>query len=164
LPLYSLAKLLLPVIAHRGRLREAIVLVRVELTPRSKSLRGSWKETCQRCLERLRLCIYVDKDLVLPPMGTGGPVETFFVVASTDMQRVNVMMNRICDQVGALPQLKASGTLRVMAETIPGPPATDPRTLEQQIWGVADHVTEIIQQGLWNGHNLTEKENHENAH
>jgi len=164
LPLYSLAKLLLPVIAHRGRLREAIVLVRVELTPRSKSLRGSWKETCQRCLERLRLCIYVDKDLVLPPMGTGGPVETFFVVASTDMQRVNVMMNRIRDQVGALPQLKASGTLRVMAETIPGPPATDPRTLEQQIWGVADHVTEIIQQGLWNGHNLTEKEKHENAH
>ena len=68
LPLYSLAKLLLPVITVRGRLREDIVLVRVELTPLSKALRGSWKEVCQRCLERLRLCIYVDKDLVLPPM------------------------------------------------------------------------------------------------
>jgi K+-sensing histidine kinase KdpD len=35
LPLYSLAKLLLPVITHLGRLREAMVLVRVELTPLS---------------------------------------------------------------------------------------------------------------------------------
>ena len=88
LPLYSLPKLLLPVITHHGRLRESIVLVRVELTPLPNALRGSWKETCQQCLELLRVCIYVDKDLVLPRMGTNGPVETFFVVASTDMNRV----------------------------------------------------------------------------
>ena len=87
LPFYSLSKLLFPVITHQGRLRDAMVLVRVELTPRSKALRGSWKETCQRCLERLRLCIFVDKDLVLPPMGTSGAVETFFVVASTGMEQ-----------------------------------------------------------------------------
>jgi hypothetical protein len=159
LPFYSLAKLLLPVITHQGRLRDAVVLVRVELTPRSKALRGSWKETCQRCLERLRLCIFVDKDLVLPPMGTSGAVKTFFVVASTDMKRVSIMMDRIHEQVGALPQLKASGTLRVTAETIPGALAADPRTLEQQVWGAADYVTEIIQQGLWRKQNFTEKEN-----
>ncbi len=164
LPLYSLAKLLLPAIAHQGRLRKSIVLVRVELTPLSKTLRGSWKETCQRCLDLLRRCIYVDKDLVLPPMGTSGLVETFFVVASTDMEKVGIMMNRIRDQVGALPELKASGTLRVTAEPIPGPPVPDPRTLEQQIWSVADRVTEIIQQDLWSRPNFTEKENHDNAH
>jgi len=164
LPLYSLPKLLLPVISHLGRLRDSIVLVHVELTPLSNSLRGSWKETCQRCLELLRLCIHVDKDLVLPRMGTSGLVETFFVVASTGMDRIGIMMDRIRGQVGALPQLKASGTLRVTAEPIPGPPAADPRTLEQQVWGVADYVTEIIQQGLWNRHNFREKENHENAH
>jgi hypothetical protein len=44
--------------------------------------------------------------------------------------------------------LKASGTLHVTAEIIPVPPAGDPRTVEQQVWGVADSVTEIIQQGL----------------
>ena len=166
LPLYSLAKLLFPVITHQGRLREAIVLVRVDLTPLSKSLRGSWKETCQKCLELLRQCIYVDKDLVLPPMGTSGPVETFFVVASTNMERVSIMMDRIRDQVGALPKLKASGTVRVTAEPIvtPGPPAADPRTVEQQVWGAADYVTAIIQQGLWSRPSFIEKENQENAH
>jgi signal transduction histidine kinase len=148
LPLYSLAKLLFPVISQQGRLRESIVLVRVELTPLSTALRGGWKETCQRCLDLLRRCIYVDKDLVLPPTGNSGPVETFFVVASTDMKRVTIMMDRIRAQVGALPQLKTGGTLRVTAETIPAPPFADARTLEQQIWGVADYVTEIIQRGL----------------
>jgi hypothetical protein len=64
------------------------------------------------------------------------------------MEKVNIMMERIRDQVGGLPKLKSSGTLRVTAETIPGPPAADPRTLEQQVWGVADFVTELVQQGL----------------
>jgi signal transduction histidine kinase len=164
LPLYSLAKLLLPVITHQGRLRDALVLVRVELTPLATALRGSWKEVCQRSLERLRQCVYVDKDLVLPPMETGGTGETFFVVASTDMERVNIMMDRIRGQVGTLPKLKASGTLRVTAETIPVRTAADPRTLDQQVWGIADHVTEAIQQGLWSKPNSTEKENHAHAY
>jgi signal transduction histidine kinase len=160
LPLYSLAKLLLPVITHKGRLREGIVLVRVALTPLSKALRGTWKETCQKCLEILRLCIYVDKDLVLPPLETNGEEETFFVVASTDMGHVNIMVERIREQVGALPKLKASGTLRVTVEMIPSPPAIDPRTVEQQVWGVADCVTEIIQHDLASKQHINEKEKH----
>ena len=159
LPLYSLAKLLLPVITHQGRLRRDIVLVRVELTPLSKALRGSWKEVCQRCLERLRQCIYVDKDLVLPAMEISGATESLFVVASTNMEKVNIMMDRIREQLGALPKLKASGSLLVTAEEIPGPPAADPRTLEQQVWGVADYVSEIIQQDLRRGQHFIEKEN-----
>jgi hypothetical protein len=97
-------------------------------------------------------------------MGAASPVETFFVVASTDMEHVSILMDRVRSQVGALPQLKASGILRVTAEAIPAAPAADPRTLEQQVFGVADYVTEIIQQGLWSRHDLTEKENHKNAH
>jgi signal transduction histidine kinase len=117
LPLFSLAKLLLPVITYQERLRDSIVLVRVELTPRANSLGGSWKETCQRCLELLRRCIFVDKDLVLPSTGSG-PGETFFVVASTDMAHVDIMMERIRNQMSALPRLKTSGTLRVTVEKI----------------------------------------------
>jgi signal transduction histidine kinase len=159
LPLYSLAKLLTPAITHQGRLREEIVLVRVELTPLTKALRGSWKEACQKSLERLRQCVYVDKDLVLPPTESGGAVETFYVVASTGMDRVNIMLDRIRDQVGGLPKLKASGTLCVTAEPVPGAPAVDVRTVEQQVWGVADYVTGIIQHGHWSNNNFTEKEN-----
>jgi signal transduction histidine kinase len=163
LPLYSLAKLLFPVITHQGQLRSELALVRLELTPLSKSIRGSWKETCQQALEVLRRCIFVDKDVVLPPTGSNGPIQTFFVLASIDLTKAGIMMDRVRDQVGKLPQLKASGTMRVMAEKIPGVPEGDSRTLEQQVWGVADYVTEIIQQGLWTKPNVTEKENELNA-
>ena len=167
LPLYSLSKLLLPVITYQGQLRKELVLLRVELTPLSKFPRGAWRETCQQCLEALRRCIFVDKDLVLPPTGSSNPIETFFVVASTDMQKVTILMDRIRDQVGRLPQLKANGTMRVVAEMIPATPAVDPRTLEQQVWGVADYVTDIVQQGLWSkpnsNHNDNDKEKTVNA-
>jgi hypothetical protein len=147
LPLYSLGRLLLPVISHLGSLRPSIVLIRIELTP-LKELRGTWKETCRRCLEALRRCIYVDKDLILPPMGTSGPIEEFFVVASTDMDRVGVVIDRIRDQIGGLPQFQTSGTLRITAEKIPGPLPTDSRILELQVLDVADRVTEMIQPRL----------------
>jgi signal transduction histidine kinase len=164
LPFYSLAKLLFPVITLKGHLRESLVLVRVELTPRTRALRGSWKEVCGESLERLRHCVHVDKDLVLPPMESSGAEENFFVVASTDMERATIMMARIYEQLGALPKLKASGTLRVTAEAIPGADARDARTLEQQVWGVADYATEVIQQGQRSRQQNREKENDQHAH
>ena len=85
LPLYSLAKLLFPVITYEGRLREAVVLVKVELTPLPGVIRSRWKEVCEQCLETLRRCVYVDKDLVLPVTGSVGLSETFFAAASTDL-------------------------------------------------------------------------------
>ena len=173
LPLFSLAKLLLPVITFQGRLRDSIVLVRVELTPLANSLGGSWKETCQRCLDLLRRCIFVDKDLVLPSTGGSGPSETFFVVASTDMAHVDIMIERIRAQVLALPRLQASSTLRVTAEKIYCPASDDlrsddlksddPRSVEERVAGVAACVTEIIQHSLKSKPNINQKETHENA-
>jgi signal transduction histidine kinase len=163
LPLYSLSRLLFPVITNQGHLRKDLVLVRVELRPLTKSLRGTWKETCHKSLELLRHCTYPDKDLVLPAMGTSGSVETFFVVASADMNSVSVMMDRIAEQIGGLPQLKATGTVRVSAEMIPSAPPSDPRTLEQKVWAVSDYVAEIVQQGLHTNQNLTPKENDKHA-
>jgi nitrogen-specific signal transduction histidine kinase len=157
LPLYSLAKLLFPVITHEGRLREALALVRLDLTPLSSLARGNWRETCTQCLDLLGRCVYVDKDLVLPAMATGGPQETFFVVASTEMQRVPIMTTRIRQQIGALPQLKTSGTLRVTARALPLPSMPEAKTLEQQVELVADRVTEAVLLDLGCKHSFTGK-------
>ena len=97
LPVYSLAKLLFPVITHQERLRNAIVLVRVHLKPLARPVRGNWKEVCRESLELLRRCVFVDKDLVLPAIATNGPEDTFYVVASTDMGHVNIMITCIIE-------------------------------------------------------------------
>jgi sigma-B regulation protein RsbU (phosphoserine phosphatase) len=164
LPTYSLNKLLAPIIIYQERLRPAFVLVRVELTPLCTPPRGNWKEMWQQCLEIVRRCVYLDKDLLLPPMGTSGAAETFFVVASTDLQQSGIMIARIREQLERVPDLKAKCTLTIMAaavelpsdisgHAIAGQPSSSPSfsdspsssvSLEQQVQSVSDVVTGMI--------------------
>jgi len=143
LPLYSLAKLLFPVVTCQGQLREAVALVKVELTPQPGVSRSTWKEICQQCLERLRRCVYLDKDLVLPVTGNVGLGETFLVAASTDLERAEIMMKRIREQVEAGAGFKAAGTLKVSATAVPLPASEDGKRLEDLVQAVADRITEM---------------------
>jgi hypothetical protein len=142
LPLYSLAKMLSPLITHQQKLRDAIVLLRVDVRSRTKPARGNWKETCQRCLEILQRCLYLDKDLVLPPMTTHGPEQTYFVVASTDMNRADIMMTRIREQIENIAELTGNCDLRLSAHVVPLPDTLG-MLLDQQVQQVADRVTEM---------------------
>src|SRR6202167_986733 len=118
LPVYSLAKMLAPVITQADSLRSSFVLVRVQLTPLSTPPRGNWKETAQQCLEILQRCVYLDKDLILPPMGTAGAAETFFIAASTDLDKSGIMTMRIREQLERVPGLKSRCTVTIMAAQV----------------------------------------------
>ena len=144
IPIYSLAKLLTPVAIHQGRLRPAFVLVKVELTPLSNPPRGNWKDTWRQCLEILRRCVYLDKDLVLPPMGTSGTTETVFVVASVDMERSGNMTTRIREQLERVTDLKTKCTFAITTVPVELPSGQMGGTLEEQIQTVAGCVTQII--------------------
>src|SRR5580658_892433 len=148
LPIYSLARLLAPVIVHQERLRPAFVLVRVDLAPLFSPPRGNWKETWQQCLEVLRRCVYLDKDLVLPPMGTSGAIETFFVVASTDLQSSGTMTTRIREQLERVADLKVKSTLTITTLPVEPPSGNPDATLEQQVQAVAERVTQMIKESV----------------
>ncbi len=151
LPLYSLSKLLLPVVTHENRLRDAIALVRVNLRPRSKPPRGNWKEICKRSRELLGRCVYLDKDLVLPTMTSPGPDQTLFVVASTDLERAEIMMTRIRGQLGKLEDLNTCGTFEVSAIEVPLSDVPKESSLEEQVRVVANQVTTLTQNALHEG-------------
>jgi hypothetical protein len=144
LPIYSLPKLLAPIIVHQERLRPSFVLVRVELTPVSNPPRGNWKELCQQSLELLRRCVYLDKDLVLPQMGTSGSTETFFIVASTDIQQSGIMIERIRDQLERMGDLKNRATLTVLSAALELPGNISELPLEEQVQKVSDVVSGMI--------------------
>jgi signal transduction histidine kinase len=147
LPLYSLSKLLLPVISHKNRLRQSVVLVKVELRPRSRPPRGNWKETCSHCLEVLQRCVYLDKDLVLPPIASSNPSQTYFVVASTDLDHSEIMAARIREQLGKLSELKASGDFEISAQEV-NLTAASGKSLAGQVDDVASRVTEMIRTAM----------------
>ena len=144
MPIYSLAKLLAPVITYQDRLRPAFVLVRVDLRPLTSPPRGNWKETWQQALEILRRCVYLDKDLVLPPMGISGATETFFVVASTNMDRSGVMTTRIREQLERMSDLKAKCSLTITSIPLDLPSDHVAKDVAQQVQAVADSVTLAI--------------------
>jgi sigma-B regulation protein RsbU (phosphoserine phosphatase) len=148
LPLYSLPKLLFPLITHEGQLRDAVVLLTIELTPVSSTPRGNWKEICRQSLETLRRCVYLDKDLVLPVMGIVGTSETFFVAASTDVERATIMMNRIRGQLEAGAGFKGAGALKISATAVTLPSGEDARPLEDRVHAVADRITEMAMKAL----------------
>ena len=148
LPVYSLARLLAPVVTDKGRLRPSFVLVRADLKPSTTPPLGNWKEVCQQALEVMRSCVYVDKDLVLPPMASNGFTDTIYVVASTDMLRVGIMLHRIEEQMKTVEQLGKSGTLKLSAKPLEGIAASPTQTLEQQIQAVAKCVHETILAGM----------------
>jgi signal transduction histidine kinase len=152
LPLYSLAKLLFPVITREGRLRDAIVLVKVELTPVSSPPRTNWKEVCRQALHTLRRCVYLDKDLVLPVMGNAGTNETFFVAASTDLERAEIMMKRIREQLEAGTGFKAAGVLKVSASAVLLPFDEDGKSVEERVQLLADRITETAMLRLCRNH------------
>jgi signal transduction histidine kinase len=144
LPLYSLAKLLAPVVVYQERLRPAFVLVRVELAPLTNPPRGNWRETWQQCLETLRRCVYLDKDLVLPPMWASGSTETFYVLASTDMERALIMTTRMREQLERIVDLKTKGTLTITTAPVELESVDPSQSLEKQVEAVAGRVNEMI--------------------
>jgi signal transduction histidine kinase len=143
LPIYSLAALLSPVVIYQGQMRPSFVLARVELTPLQNPPRGNWKEMWQECLEIVQRCVYLDKDLVLPPMAAQGPGEAFYVVASTDMQQAGIMATRIREQLERIEGLQAKASLTISLAPVDLPAGAE-ASQSQRVEALAECVTKMI--------------------
>ncbi len=148
LPVFSLAKLLTPVVSDQGRLRDSLTLVIVSATPRGTPEMGNPEHVHQLCTELLRNCILPAKDLLMPALATSGQKENFLIVASTDAEGAQVLAKRIIDQFERSPELASSATFAVstIPLTLPGVEAAMP--LEAQVRAIAAMVTEFATQSL----------------
>jgi sigma-B regulation protein RsbU (phosphoserine phosphatase) len=155
LPLFSLEKLLAPVISLDGQLRDALTLVTVELKQRWTPGTGSWKDARDRCQELLRASILPAKDVLLPMLESGED-QTFLIVAATDTSGAGVLTKRIAEQLEQSEALKAAATFQVSAAEIQLPPRDEGKTLDQRMHEVVDNVTAMAKRVLqpkqdWNG-------------
>jgi hypothetical protein len=144
LPLFSLAKLLLPLITDHGCLRDAVSLVMIELTPRQKPAVGNWKDIRQSCLQILQPCIQADKDMILPALGDAAQGESFVVVASTGEPGAEIMQRRIQDQLGRCEELNLMCTPTISTRTLPLPSQRAGKSLQELVQVVADDITQAV--------------------
>jgi signal transduction histidine kinase len=148
LPRLSLGKLLTPLITHQGRLRDALVLIKVEVSSPSITSTFRRKATGQICREILQHCIYPDRDLVLPGLGNSEPDEIFFIVASTTLELSQIMMTRIREQLQRSSELTAGEMFSTSSSVLEIPAVEGDVQLERLVLQVAQHVTETVQLAL----------------
>ncbi len=160
LPIYSLAELLSPVVSHEGGLRPAFVLTQVHLASQAFRAPAKGKELERQCLETIRRSVYLDKDLVLPTVVKTGAAESFFIVASTDLEHSKIMTTRIRGQLERIPGLNVNGGLIITTSNINLQPDEIRGDLGKQIEAIAAHVSEMIMRSMTNARtHLTGAEN-----
>ena len=143
LPLFSLSKLLAPVIVENGRLRRALSLISVELTPVSAQAVGNWRELRRHCTEVLRLSILPDKDLLLPTLGIEKR-EAFLVLASATLESVEVLTARIREQLENSPDLQGKVACQIAVQPVSLPSQESAQAIDKLVQEVADSVTEMV--------------------
>jgi signal transduction histidine kinase len=142
LPLFSLSKLLAPIMPAQNTLPHPLVLIAVELTPRAQYGLPRWTTLRQQAMDLLRSCTRPDKDVVLPPLSGKSGSEVFTVVASADEHGANVLLKRISGQFERSLELQSKIDVSVSLTNLP-PAAigTAPLAqLQQELAAVIDRL------------------------
>jgi PAS domain S-box-containing protein len=110
LPVFSLTRLLAPLLKNYKWPAESVALVVVEIRlldawP-SKESQEEWSQEARGLIQR---CFLPDLDVLLPKMSTGTEEERFFVAAFADDKGASVLANRIREQFEHLPRLRQTG-------------------------------------------------------
>ena len=147
LPLFSLAKLLAPIISVHDKLRESVSLLTIEVTPLLGITDRNWRDIRDECKELLGLCILPDKDLLMPVLATTGPAESFLIVASTNLLGAHVILERMRTQLERRPELQTAASFKFYATSIPLP-ATQDHELKELVQQVADSIAKVATTNL----------------
>ncbi len=145
LPVFSLAKLLYPIITENDRLRDSVALITIKLRPGSGSSSRKVGEVIHRqAREMLQRCIRPDLDMLLPRMASAGEGEIFLVVACTDWRGAEVVARRIREQIGR--EFQAFDiNLTVSATMVETPSQRENRPLKQLVEDVATRIGALTQ-------------------
>jgi PAS domain S-box-containing protein len=156
LPLYSLGKILSPVLVENGTVRTVVSLITITVAPKpTTSAIEQWGTTRRKCLELLQRCTLPDKDVVLPPVGKLATGEMFAIVAGTDAPGAEVLVRRIQEQIKRCPELSEYGTASVSSEVLqPIQDGEDATSLDLD--AMTDKVTRAVSQAMNKGENSHE--------
>lgn len=136
----SLATLLLPFLTHNSHLRSPVVLLQVEWIHES----GDWASLRTHMIKLLTRSIRAGSDLLLPAVG-GETRESFFILASTDLQHAQIMLRRIRERLSGLPDLVGSVTVSARCIWLP---TRSPETSFQELTAqVAEQIARLTKLG-----------------
>jgi signal transduction histidine kinase len=144
LPLFSLSKLLAPIVNSLGKLPDPLVLITIEGTPKPQPGLPRRTNLRQQCMDILRSCVSPDKDIVLPALTGEDGSEIFMVVAAADERATDILLKRITGQFQRSIELQARIEVRISAHRMSPPQLNSDvpalAQLEQQLAQVINRV------------------------
>lgn len=152
LPMFSLSKLLFPIIAEKNVVREHVSLLTVKLAPVPiTSAIEAWGKTRRDFVDLLERCILPDKDVLLPSMGHPEMGEFFFIVAATDTRGAEVLLKRIREQAARSAEISAKSVLSASSELLPSLPKEHIQTPEQRVEEIVSLVVKATTKAMHKG-------------
>lgn len=119
LPIYSLEKILWPVLMENGTARKAVSLIMVSVAPRPTGTAvEQWSKARRRLNELLQRCSLPDKDVVLPSVGSMATGEMFAILAGADARGAELLVRRIRQQMKRCAELTDSMITRVSSQRL----------------------------------------------
>ena len=152
LPVFSLSKLLLPIVSDHGAVRRDISLLTVKLAPIPiTSALEAWTQTRRQFLDLLQRCILPDKDLLLPSMGHAEMGEYSFIVAGTDESGAEVLLKRIREQTMLCSAVSSNSVVNMSSQPVVVSPPSSEQSLEGQVEAIAGLISRATTKAINKG-------------
>lgn len=144
LPLFSLPKLLFPVLTDQGRLRDALSMITVWLAPSPGTTSDQWQDARRQCLQLLKGSVYRGEDVVLPVPGNRADLEeVFLIVAAADEPGARALEKRVRERLQREKDLRGVYRFKVTSTPVPTPGITAEAPLVDQVQLVANRISQI---------------------
>ncbi|MBI1892577.1 MAG: HAMP domain-containing histidine kinase [Candidatus Rokubacteria bacterium] len=142
LPVFSLAKILAPIITENNRVRDSIALITVKLSPIGGSPSKKIGEAVHaQARDVVQRCIHPDLDVLLPRTASTREDEISLVVGCTDWRGAEAVVRRIRDQLGRCQEFQgADVNLTVSATMIETPSQRENTALERLVEEIAAEI------------------------
>ena len=149
LPIFSLAKLLYPVITENNRLKSMVALISIKLHPVNEASQTKITETMRReAWNVLQRCILPDKTLLLPRMVGTEESEVFYAVSS-DQNATEVAARNIQEQLGECNELQDPNIgVTVLTTKVEIPSTQDNSSLEQLVDDVSSRIADLMKTAI----------------
>lgn len=119
LPIYSIERILSPVLTENGMLRRAVSLILVRAVPKPTTAAiEQWTRTRRKLNELLCRCSLPDKDVVLPSVRAQPAGETFAILAGTDASGADLLAQRIRQQMKRCQELSENCVAQVSSQVV----------------------------------------------
>jgi anti-sigma regulatory factor (Ser/Thr protein kinase) len=145
LPVFSLGKLIAPLIKDQKWPTESIALLTVITSFQGFPPRNEFEEEWAREVRDLvALCLMPNLDVLLPRMKYGAEGERFYVVAFADEQGASILARRIRVQCENLPHFNHAGLTLSVSHTMLKPFPSKTAVGADMVNSVATNVEELI--------------------